>query len=210
VLVHDAGAIVATRTLAGAFARMAEPGLKARQPPSTRPATGIEATLAVDVVGPLLLTLLLAPRLAETGGRVVSLAGQYYRRGHLDLDNLDFSRRPYNASTANAQAQRGRVLIMREAARRLPGITSVAVHPGAVRTAPLARAPWIIRALVATVMRPAFVRPELGAMPVLRLATTSNPPSGAMFDRFTRDAHADHLDPELGRLFWDACERLVA
>jgi NAD(P)-dependent dehydrogenase (short-subunit alcohol dehydrogenase family) len=186
VLVHNAGATFRDRTIT---------------------VDGIEATLAVDVVGPFLLTTLLADRLS--GGRVVTLTGIYHRRGRVELDDLHFERRPYRWLDANNQAQRGRLLFTAELARRAPGITAVAVHPGAVRSgapAPLTR---VQRALIATVLRPAFVRSELGAAPVVRLAADPalEPVSGRFFDRFA--LRADAPPRALAAGFWAACEAMT-
>jgi NAD(P)-dependent dehydrogenase (short-subunit alcohol dehydrogenase family) len=75
VLVHNAGAILPRRTIS---------------------LDGIEATLAVDVVGPFLLTTLLRRRLEAAGGRVITLTGIYQRKGHVDMNDLHFAHRPYD------------------------------------------------------------------------------------------------------------------
>ena len=53
-------------------------------PQRTKTVDGIEATLAVDVVGPFLLTALLRGRLEEADGRVIMLTGIYQRKGHVE------------------------------------------------------------------------------------------------------------------------------
>ena len=75
-------------------------------------ASGVEATLAVNVLGPFLLTELLIPRLRESEpARIVNLAGMYYARGELELDDLEYARRPYSSMAAACQAQLARVLL---------------------------------------------------------------------------------------------------
>ncbi|MBI4886265.1 MAG: SDR family NAD(P)-dependent oxidoreductase [Acidobacteria bacterium] len=188
VLVHNAGATFPERTMT---------------------ANGIEATLAVDVVGPFLLTALLRQRLEQCGGRVITLTGIYQRKGQVDTSDLHFAHRPYDSLAANNQAQRGRWLFMSELARRAPQLMTASVHPGAVLTGAQARLPRLVRALIRTLARPAFVRPEVGAIPALRLAAHPDGPhqTGRYFDRC-------HLAPDvanaaLARAFWTACEDMT-
>jgi len=188
VLVHNAGATFSQRTMT---------------------ADGVEATLAVDVVGPFLLTSLLRERLETCRGRVITLTGIYQRKGHIDVDDLHFAHRPYDWLAANNQAQRGRWLFMAEVARRAPQLMTAAVHPGAVLTGAQARLPRLVRALIHTLARPAFVRPEVGAIPVLRLA--AHPDLAHLTGRFFNRCHLapDVADPALAHAFWAAGEDMT-
>jgi NAD(P)-dependent dehydrogenase (short-subunit alcohol dehydrogenase family) len=189
VLVHNAGATFPARTVT---------------------ADGVEATLAVDVVGPFLLTALLRDRLEQSGGRVIVLTGISHRRGRLDTSDLHWARRPYGWLAANNQAQQGRWLFVSELARRVPSVTAVAVHPGAVLTGAQALLPRPARALIHTLLRGAFVRPEVGAIPVVRLA--AHPDQGRWTGRFLDRCRVapDTADPDLARRFWFACESLIS
>ncbi len=188
VLVHNAGATFSQRTVT---------------------ADGIEATLAVDVVGPFLLTALLRQRLEACRGRVITLTGIYQRKRRVDTNDLHFAHRPYDWLVANNQAQRGRWLFMSELARRAPRLMTAAVHPGAVLTGAQARLPLVARALIRTAARPAFVRAEVGAIPVLRLA--AHPDLQHMTGRFFDRCHVapDAADPALAQTFWAACEDMT-
>ena len=99
---------------------------------------------------------------------------------------------------------------MSELARRAPRLTTAAVHPGAVLTRAQARLPRLLRAFIHTLARPGFVRPEVGAIPVLRLAAHPNPPAatGRFFDRC--HVAPDVVDPALAETFWASCEQLTA
>jgi NAD(P)-dependent dehydrogenase (short-subunit alcohol dehydrogenase family) len=178
-------------------------------PHRTRTADGVEATLAIDVVGPHLLTSLLRHRLEASRGRVIALTGIYHRKGQLDLGDLSFATRPYAWLAANNQAQRGRFLFIAELARRAPRLTTAAVHPGAVLTGAQAQLPWYLRMLVRTVARPAFVRAEVGAIPVLRLAAHPDLSawSGRFFDRC--QLAPDVPEPGIAEAFWQTCEDLT-
>lgn len=170
---------------------------------------GIEATLAIDVVGPFLLTALLRERIEDCRGRVITLTGIYQRRGRIDTNDLHFVRRPYDWLAANNQAQHGRWLFMSELARRAPRLSTAAVHPGAVLTGAQAGLPRLVRAFIHTLARPVFVRPEVGAIPVLRLA--SQPDVEQMTGRFFNRCRAapDAADVALAQRFWDACEAMT-
>ena len=174
---------------------------------------GIEATLAVLVVGPFVLVSGLLPLLRRTGGaRVISVTsgGMYTQK--LDLDDLESSRGPYSGSRAYARAKRAQTALAREWARRLrgTGVTVSAMHPGWADTPGLAETlPGFYRA-----MRPLLRTPAEGADTIVWLA--ANPAaaglSGALyldrrrrpFDRIpgTRLTRADR------RCLWDAVVRL--
>jgi NAD(P)-dependent dehydrogenase (short-subunit alcohol dehydrogenase family) len=188
VLVHNAGATFPQRTMT---------------------VDGIEATLAVDVVGPFLLTALLRQPLEACRGRVITLTGIYQRKGRVDTNDLHFAHRPYDWLAANNQAQRARWLFMSELARRAPRLMTASVHPGAVLTGAQIRLPRLVRALIHTLARPAFVRPEVGGIPVLRLAAHPDLQhmTGRFFDR--RCVAPDVADPALARAFWAACEEMT-
>jgi NAD(P)-dependent dehydrogenase (short-subunit alcohol dehydrogenase family) len=170
---------------------------------------GIEATLAVDVVGPFLLTSLLRGRLEASRGRVITLTGIYHRGGRIDTSDLHFVNRPYDWLAANNQAQRGRWLLTWELSRRAPRIMTAAVHPGAVLTAAQAGLPRLVRALVRTLARPGFVRAEVGAIPVVRLAADPNVRhlTGRFFDHCRVTADTPNADN--ARTFWRACEEMT-
>jgi NAD(P)-dependent dehydrogenase (short-subunit alcohol dehydrogenase family) len=178
-------------------------------PQRTKTVDGIEATLAVDVVGPFLLTALLRSPLEAAHGRVITLTGIYQRKGHIDLTDHEFAHRPYHWLAANNQAQKARWLFVSEFAHRAPTLMTAAVHPGAVLTGAQARLPRLMRALIYSLARPAFVRPEVGAIPVLRLA--AHPHLGRVTGRFFDRCHltSDLAEAALAQDFWAACEDMT-
>jgi retinol dehydrogenase-12 len=178
-------------------------------PQRTKTVDGIEATLAVDVVGPFLLTTLLRDRHEVACGRVIMLTGIYQRRGQVDMNDLHFAHRTYDWLSANNQAQKARWLFVSELAHRAPTLMTAAVHPGAVLTGAQARLPRLVRALISSLARPAFVRPEVGAIPVLRLAAL--PQLGRVTGRFFDRCHLapDVADAALAQEFWAVCEEMA-
>jgi NAD(P)-dependent dehydrogenase (short-subunit alcohol dehydrogenase family) len=99
---------------------------------------GLEMNFATNVVGPFLLTNLLAPALAlgsEEGApaRVITVTsgGMYTQK--LDLDDLQCEKlEPFDGVTAYAQNKRAQVLLTETWAERLAGqgVTVNAMHPG--------------------------------------------------------------------------------
>ena len=97
---------------------------------------GIELTFATNVLAYHLLTEELLPllRANEEGARVVNVAsGMAYG---LELDDVEFRRRPWSSSAAYAQSKHADRLLTWALARRLAGsrVTANAMTPGPVAT----------------------------------------------------------------------------
>ncbi len=131
---------------------------------------GIEATLAVMVVGPFALVTGLLPLLRATpGSRVISVtSGGMYTQA-LPLDDLGYAEGEYSGPRAYARAKRAQVALMREWSRRLrtDGVAFAAMHPGWADTPGLADTlPGFHRA-----MRSLLRTPAQGAETIVWLAT---------------------------------------
>ncbi len=101
--------------------------------PWARNADGIEITFATNVLGYFLLTVLLLPALRQSApARVVNVASTF--ASDLDLDDLEFQRRPWVAMKAYAQSKACDRLLTWALARRLEGtrVTANAMAPGLV------------------------------------------------------------------------------
>lgn len=94
---------------------------------------GHEQMWQVNHLAPSLLTALMLPDLAP-GSRVVNLSSVIHQRGEIDLADPDFHSRKWHHFKAHAQTKLAAALMAREYARRHPGITFLAVHPGMVGT----------------------------------------------------------------------------
>ncbi len=149
---------------------------------------GIEATLAVLVVGPFVLISGLLPLLERTSGaRVICVTsgGMYTQK--LDLDDLQSAEVPFSGPRAYARAKRAQVALVREWARRLrgTGVTINAMHPGWADTPGLAETlPGFYRA-----MRPVLRSPAEGVDTIAWLAAdpAAAATSGSLFlDRRSR------------------------
>jgi NAD(P)-dependent dehydrogenase (short-subunit alcohol dehydrogenase family) len=169
---------------------------------------GIEATLAVLVVGPFALVAGLLPLLRRTpGSRVLAVTsgGMYFQR--LDVDDLQLRSAPFSGPRAYARAKRAQVALVREWARRLrpDGISVSAMHPGWADTPGLAdQLPGFYR-----LMRPLLRTPAGGADTIVWLAAHPDPAStsGRLFlDRRPRPFDrlpATRLSSDDRRRLWD-------
>jgi len=83
-----------------------------------RTSAGLEMTFAINVLGPQLLTGLLADSLkAAAPSRIVFMASEY--AGGLDPDDLQFEQRRFDGSRAYKQSKQANRMLCREWARRL-------------------------------------------------------------------------------------------
>lgn len=96
-------------------------------------ADGIELTFATNVLGYFLTSQLLLPRLRQNArARIVNVASTF--ASDLDLDDLQFKRRPFESMKAYAQSKACDRLLTWALARRLEGssVTANAMAPGLI------------------------------------------------------------------------------
>lgn len=101
--------------------------------PWTRSAEGIEITFGTNVLGYYRLSLALLPRLKECApSRIVNVASTF--ASDLDLDDLEFKKRPWDSMKAYAQSKACDRLLTWALSRRLSGtgVTANAMAPGLV------------------------------------------------------------------------------
>lgn len=146
--------------------------------PLTRTADGFEAQAATNYFGPFALTNLLLPHITD---RVVTLSSQLHRRGRLRLDDLNWERRPYDASAAYCDSKLYATLFALELDRRLASsagrVRSVLAHPGIAATNLVSHVDGV-RGLAYRLTRFAMNTADEGARPTL-FAATADLPGGA-------------------------------
>ncbi|MCA1390235.1 SDR family NAD(P)-dependent oxidoreductase [Bradyrhizobium sp. IC3123] len=100
----------------------------------TRPSRGATPeghaeTLAINTLAPFMLTALIA-----RPARLIYLSSGLHRGGEGSLDDLDWTKRAWNAATAYAESKLHVVALAYALARRWPDVLCNAVDPGWVRT----------------------------------------------------------------------------
>jgi NAD(P)-dependent dehydrogenase (short-subunit alcohol dehydrogenase family) len=101
--------------------------------PIAKSSDGIELTFGTNVIGYYLLMLQLLPRLKQSApARIVNVASTF--ASDLDLDDLQFQRRPWDSMKAYAQSKACDRLLTWAMARRLEGsrVTANAMAPGLI------------------------------------------------------------------------------
>ena len=102
--------------------------------PFARTTDGFESQLATNHLGHFALTNLLLPKLTD---RVVVVGSAAHKSGHIDLDDLNWERRPYRAYPAYAQSKLANLLFLAELQRRLTAhgstLRATAAHPATPR-----------------------------------------------------------------------------
>ncbi|MFT5203492.1 MAG: dehydrogenase/reductase SDR family protein 12 [Candidatus Aldehydirespiratoraceae bacterium] len=171
VLVHNAGALSAHRTEA----------------PS-----GIEATVASQVVGPFLLTSLLLDRLCELeASRVITVSSGGMYAADLAVGHLEMGLDEYNGTEQYARAKRAQVALNEEWAGRFADtpVRFHAMHPGWADTPGVAASLPTFRRVVGPLLRSS----EQGADTIVWLAADDSEPltiNGEFWlDRRCRSVH---------------------
>jgi NAD(P)-dependent dehydrogenase (short-subunit alcohol dehydrogenase family) len=189
--------------------------------PEARTADGLELQIGTNHLGHLALTNLLLPHVTD---RVITVASNAHRMGRIDLDDLNWERRSYNAWRAYGQSKLANLLFTLELERRLTAagsrVRALAAHPGWAATNLQGRTQNRLQDLVAMLGNKVVAQSdERGAWPTLYAATQDLPggsyvgPDGFQEGRghptlVGRSAAAS--DPETARALWDLSERLTA
>ncbi|HUJ57725.1 MAG TPA: SDR family NAD(P)-dependent oxidoreductase [Kofleriaceae bacterium] len=170
-------------------------------------ADGIEMTLAVNYVGPFLLTELLAPRLeqsaSEAPSRVICVASVAHTRGRIHLDDLQLAS-GWTGYAAYAQSKLANVMhALSLAERHDPGrLVAYSLHPGVIGTK-------LLRQGFGPVQGASV---EAGARTSVRLAAAIavDDPSGTYYsDGVATPPSASARDAKLRAALWDATVRLA-
>jgi NAD(P)-dependent dehydrogenase (short-subunit alcohol dehydrogenase family) len=175
-------------------------------------AQGFELTFAVNHLAPFVLTRALLPVLEANRARVVTVSSALHTRARLDLDDLARAGR-YDGMAAYNDSKLANVLFAFELARRHPGITSNALHPGVVRTGLADGAGgmqgWVFQKVI---LRLFGIDSDRGAATSVLLATDPSVEgvSGAYFSgRKQVPASRDAQDASLAARLWAISEEMT-
>ncbi|MEU9784662.1 oxidoreductase [Streptomyces phaeochromogenes] len=147
--------------------------------PHRTTADGHELQFGTNHLGHSALTGLLLDLLpASRASRVVTVSSAGHRMGGpIDLNDLDWRRRPYDRTAAYGHSKLANLMFTYELQRRLPasGRLAVAAHPGGADTTgsrnAMSHSSPLTRAAFAAIRPLLLQSPEMGALPVLRAAT---------------------------------------
>lgn len=183
------------------------------QVPEGRTADGFERHIGTNHLGPFALTNLLLPHVTD---RVVTVSSNLHARGQLQVDDLDWQRRPYRATQAYSDSKLANLLFTLELQRLLASsgsaVRAVAAHPGIARTNLLGHTTGVQATVSKHLVRWLTQDPARGALPTLYAATQDVPggsfvgPNGFAhvrgFPEVTRASSAAY-DQELAKRLWD-------
>jgi NAD(P)-dependent dehydrogenase (short-subunit alcohol dehydrogenase family) len=193
VLINNAGAIFAKRQVT---------------------AEGLERTFALNHMAYFLMAAGLRDRLVATpGARVVNVASDAHRWGHIDFNDLQRARR-YRASAVYGTTKLCNILFTRELARRLagPGVTANSLHPGFVATRFGNEAGGLYSLYVRAGKLVMAVTPEEGAKTIVYLASSPEvaETTGGYFRKSApAGTKAEARDDAVARRLWAESERIA-
>lgn len=177
---------------------------------------GHEMTFQVNYLAPFVLTRLLLDRLAEAPeARVIFTGSVMYRKGRIDLDDLNSTHGRYRSMAAYGASKLAILLFTRELARRTrgTGVIASAFHAGVVASDAMRDNPSMHALMRSPLARVFLKTPEQGAEPLIRLATMPDPQSvgGVYFHRLKPEEqrNTQATDTELARRLWERSEQLT-
>jgi NAD(P)-dependent dehydrogenase (short-subunit alcohol dehydrogenase family) len=188
--------------------------------PLGRTAQGFETQFGVNHLGHFALTNLLLPKITD---RVVSVASGAHRRGHIDLDDLNWERRSYQRWTAYAQSKLANLLFILELERRLTAagspVRALAAHPGYAATNLQSHSGHpIIDRMMKLGNRVMAQSQDMGALPSV-YAASQDLPGGSYVGPDGRSElrgnptlvgrTAEASDPKVAAALWTASEELT-
>jgi len=172
---------------------------------------GIELTWATNVLGYFLTTELLMPLLRASGhARIVNVASRY--AGGLDLDDVQFLRRPWDGREAYRQSKQANRMWTWALARRLEGsgVTANALHPGFVSTELFSKSGGLLGLGLSLFARLRARSPAEGADTVVWLAASPEVEGRSGLFWVDRHEHPCRFrDEPLEERLWRLCERMT-
>jgi retinol dehydrogenase-12/retinol dehydrogenase-13 len=178
--------------------------------PFGKNAEGIELTFATNVLGYFLTSLQLLPRLRESApARIVNVASTF--ASDLDMDDLQFKRRPYEGMKAYAQSKACDRLLTWALARRLEGsqVTANAMAPGLIVDTGLYR--HTPTDVMASLRRRGGRTPSDGADTAVWLAGSSETEgvTGKFFEN-RKEIPCSFRNQDVEERLWSICEGLTS
>jgi NAD(P)-dependent dehydrogenase (short-subunit alcohol dehydrogenase family) len=187
--------------------------------PEGRTDDGFEMQIGTNHLGHFALTNLLLPHITD---RVVTISSPLHARGRIDVDDLNWERRKYNANRAYADSKQANLLFNFELQRRLDAerrpVRAVSAHPGIAKTNLGAHLTGFRGAVASVALRVMAQDVEQGALPPLYAATRDIPgntfvgPNGFSHLRGYPEVvspSSASQDPDLARRLWTRSAELT-
>jgi NAD(P)-dependent dehydrogenase (short-subunit alcohol dehydrogenase family) len=137
---------------------------------------GFERQIGTNHLGHFALTNLLLPHIVD---RVVTVSSNAHARGRLNLEDLNWQRRPYRSGQAYSDSKLANLLFTLELQRRLgeagSSVRAVSVHPGMVRTNLFGHATGLQASMIEVLGRLLLQDAAHGALTSLYAATREVP-----------------------------------
>ena len=174
-------------------------------------ADGFELAFGVNHLGPFLLTTLLLEQLrASAPSRVVTVSSVGHRQARgIDFDALRRPSRSFTGLPEYGVSKLCNILFTQELARREAGsgITTYALHPGAIASNIWRRVPWPVEPVMKRLMRSS----EQGARTSIWCATAPELAgvSGRYYDDCREKQPSRVATPELAGALWARSEEWV-
>lgn len=169
-------------------------GIGFREPDRNATEDGHARTLAVNALAPYLLTALMEP-----AGRLVYLTSGLHEQGATDLDDLDWTERPWDGRQAYADSKLFDATLAAAMARRRPDTVATSVTPG-----------WVATKMGGPGAPDDY---DAGSITQVWLAVSDDPEalhSGALYyHQAPRHAHPAVADEAFGERLLDAFARLT-
>jgi len=144
--------------------------------PEGRTVDGFERQIGTNHLGHFALTNLLLPHVTN---RVVTVSSHLHAAGRLDLEDLNWQRRPYRPGQAYSDSKLANMLFTLDLQRRLTAagssVRALAVHPGMTRTNLFGHASGVQATLINALGRLVLQDPGHGARSTLFAATRDIP-----------------------------------
>ncbi len=176
---------------------------------------GIESVFCVNHLAAFVLTKRLLPLLKSSApSKILYVNSEGHRFNGLDLEDLDWAKRPYRGLKGYGAAKTAQLLTMWEFADQLQdsGVTINAMHPGAVRTQIGLDNGFFYRAYNQYVLHWFLKEPEIAgdAIHYLLAAPEMADVTGKFFNLTNEEKPAAHaLDRDLGKKIWQISHQMT-
>lgn len=199
------------------------------QTPEVRTDEGWELQLATNHLGHFRLNALLFDRIEASSGRIVPVSSIAHKFGAIGLDDLMFTERRYDPTTAYGQSKLANIMygfeLQRRLAERGSSVVAIPTHPGYAATnlqsagVGMEGGSWFFRWLYAVSNVVMAQAAEKGAYPLVLAAADPEAKPGAYYGPTGMGQmrgrvgesfiHPKAKDEDVARQLWEKTEELV-